>query len=270
MIEEHDKFYSRPKHIEKLIVDNMSSTKRLENFLSDDEIIQLLTIFKKGKKLNSTESAAQLVDDLINDDNIEQSKKLQTRPDLIINTTAALNWDKGTSEVLESKLRKVIPNFEVVGGKFYLNQGSFKLHTDSGADRNHPIYKIFTIPLKFDKNIDIYTPTFNQYWLGSATRFLRGSKDVIESKALQYVQDYEKVPLYNLTYKEFDKKDYNNLSHIDIENLWGFSLESMNKWKKGDIFVIDRAKIHASCDYGIKHKTSKIFMTIVTKLKDYE
>jgi len=262
----YNNFLRRPEHIEKLIVENMSSTRRLESFISNDEINRLLNIFKKAKKSNYKDSNKQMVDDLLNNDDIIASNHFETLPNLVINTTAALNWDNGTSEVLESKLRKEVSDFEVVGGKFYLNQGSFKLHTDSGSDENTPIYKIFTIPLRFDNSLDIFTPVFDQYWLGSCARFMRGS-ELLQNNTHLCIQDYENAPIFNLTNKDFDKNDYEYLSHIHYENLWGFSIESKNKWKKGDIFVIDRAKIHSSCDYGLRKTTSKIFMTIVTKLK---
>lgn len=269
-MKKYPKFQRRPEHIEKAIINNISPTRRLENFLSDDDINGLIRIFKKAKKSNHIDSVKQMVDDLLNDDDIFASTKIDYKPDyskkLTVNYTAALNWNNGTSEILENKLRQHYPDFEVVGGKFYLNQGSFKLHTDSGSDKNAIIYKIFTIPLMFDPSIDIFTPVYNQYWLGSCARFLRGSNSH-ENNTHQCIQDYEKAPIFNFTGKEFPDKDYKNLSHILKSNLYGFSIESMNKWKLGDIFVIDRAKIHSSCDFSKINKTSKLFMTIVTKLK---
>lgn len=263
MIREHNKFVSRPKHVEEKIIKTLSPTKRLENLITSDEVIQLLKIFQKAKKTDNNTASSQLMDDLLNNDDISQPVKMRTRPSDLIQCAASLNWDRGVSEILENKLRKVIPDFDIVGGMFYLNNGSFKLHTDSGSDPNSVIYKIFTIPLKFENNMDIYTPVFNQYWLGSAARFERGA-DLIENNTHQNITNYIDSPIYDLTNKDFDKKDYKNLSHIPLESLWGFSLESKNKWKVGDVFVIDRAKIHTSCDFS-KNKTSpKFFITIVT------
>jgi len=269
----YPKFQRRSREIEEKIIANMSPTRRLENFLSEKDISSLIDIFKKAKKSNHIDSVTQMVDDLLDDDDILASTHISYKPDyskkLTVNYTAALNWNNGTADILESKLREYYPNFEVVGGKFYLNQGSFKLHTDSGSDKNAVIYKIFTIPLMFDPSVDIYTPVYNQYWLGSCARFLRGSNGH-ENNTHQCIQEYEKAPIFNFTRKEFPEEDYKHLSHMLRSNLYGFSLESMNKWKLGDIFVIDRAKIHSSCDFSKVNNTSKLFMTIVTKLKDYD
>ena len=81
------------------------------------------------------------MDDLLNNDDISQPVKMRTRPSDLIQCAASLNWDRGVSgKILENKLRKVIPDFDIVGGMFYLNNGSFKLHTDSGSDPNSVIY----------------------------------------------------------------------------------------------------------------------------------
>lgn len=269
-MKDYPKFQRRPREIEDAIVANMSPTRRLANFLSKDDISCLISIFKKAKKSNHIDSVTQMVDDLLDDDDIFASTNIDYKPDyskkLTVNYTAALNWNNGVSDILENKLREFYPDFEVVGGKFYLNQGSFKLHTDSGSDKNSIIYKIFTIPLLFDDRIDIFTPVFNQYWLGSCARFLRGSNGH-ENNTHQCIQDYEDAPIFNFTGKDFPETDYNHLSHILRDNLYGFSIESHNKWNLRDIFVIDRAKIHSSCDFSKLNNTSKLFMTIVTKLK---
>jgi len=266
MIREHLKFKSRPKEVEQKIIESLSPTKTLNNVLDVQDISELTKIFKKAKKSNSSDASQQLLDDLLNNDDLYESEKLNSKPTDTIQCAAALNWNQGVSEILNHKLEKVIDDFEVVGGMFYVNNGSFKLHTDSGTDPNSVIYKIFTIPLKFNTNTPIYTPVFNQYWLGSAARFEKGSKAIHNNTHLN-VTDYENDPIYNLTYKDYDLKDYENLSHINLDSLWGFSLESKNKWNVGDIFIIDRAKIHASCDFS-KHKTApKFFMTIVTTKK---
>lgn len=266
MIREHLKFKSRPKEVEQKIISSLSPTTNISSLLDKQDISELTKIFQKAKKSNSSDSSQQLLDDLLNNDDLYESKNLNSKPSDTIQCAAALNWNQGVSEILDHKLQKYVDDFEVVGGMFYVNNGSFKLHTDSGTDPNSLIYKIFTIPLKFNPNIDIYTPVFNQYWLGSAARFERGTNS-INNNTHQNIIDYENEPIYNLTHKEFNLEDYKNLSHIPIESLWGFSLESKNKWKTGDVFIIDRAKIHASCDFS-KHKTApKFFMTIVTTRK---
>ncbi len=148
-MKDYPKFQRRPREIEDAIVANMSPTRRLANFLSKDDISCLISIFKKAKKSNHIDSVTQMVDDLLDDDDIFASTNIDYKPDyskkLTVNYTAALNWNNGVSDILENKLREFYPDFEVVGGKFYLNQGSFKLHTDSGSDKNSIIYKIFTM-----------------------------------------------------------------------------------------------------------------------------
>ena len=50
MIREHNKFVSRPSDVEKKIIKTLSHTKRLENFITDDDVKQLLKIFQKQKQ----------------------------------------------------------------------------------------------------------------------------------------------------------------------------------------------------------------------------
>jgi len=266
MIREHNKFKRRPKDIEEKIKDSLGPTQTLNNILDNQDIKELTKIFQKAKKSNSNDSSKQLLDDLLNDEDLYESESLNSRPTDTIQCAAALNWNQGVSEILNHKLNKYVKDFKVVGGMFYVNNGSFKLHTDSGTDPNSVIYKIFTIPLRFNSKIPIYTPVFNQYWLGSAARFERGS-NLIQNNTHQNIVEYEKEPIFNLTHQEFNTDDYKNLSHISLESLWGFSLESKNRWNVGDVFVIDRAKIHASCDFSKNKTAPKFFMTIVT-IKD--
>ena len=266
MSKKYAKFKRRPEHIEQKIVEKLSNTKTLYNILDKQDILGLLKIFQKAKKSNSDDSSQQLIDDLLDNEDLFESTNLKSKPTDTIQCTASLNWNQGVSEILEKKLRKHIEDFEIVGGQFYLNNGSFKLHTDSGADPNSVIYKLFTIPLKFKTDMTIYTPVFNQYWLGSAARFERNAT-VIQNNTHQNITNYASNPIFNLTHQNFPLKDYKNLSHINYQTLWGFSLESKNKWNLGDIFIIDRAKVHTSCDFSKEQNASKFFMTIVTTLK---
>ena len=116
MIREHEKFKSSPKKIEQKILEGMSPTKRLNNFLDSSEISELYKIFQKAKKSNSSDASQQLLDDLLNNEDILESKKLESRPTDTIQCAAALNWHQGVSEILQHKLEKEVEDFKVVGG----------------------------------------------------------------------------------------------------------------------------------------------------------
>jgi len=144
---------------------------------------------------------------------------------------------------------------------------SFQIHADSGYN-NNLVYKGIIIPLECTKGSTVF---FNNYWYGDGAKFVRGQDPfeniVDQEKQLsskdQRVTNY--IDIINFNNKSFDPKLYQQyLTHIPYDNLHGLTIDTIARWKAGDVIVFDRNQLHCASN----EHDRKIGISIFTNLID--
>ena len=263
-------FSKRPKQIEDIIINRWERSRVHEDVFTLDETKRLIEIFKKAPKAGAGLTFYKMFDDCLNSDDFENTFK---KPKIGAQSTACsapVCWDEGSKEILDPILKKCIGDYKIIGGKFNLSIGPYRLHTDSGRDPYSKIYKQIIIPLHWDTKLDVYSILYDQRWTGCQARFQRGiadtSDEAFKTPTHMTIKHYETSDIYNLTNKAFNEDDYNSYcTHIDRESLWGFSIELPAKWKKQSLIAYERSVIHSSCHFAQKNLKSKLFLTLVTE-----
>ncbi len=163
---------------------------------------------------------------------------------------------KGVVETfVQNKLSPQLGSFERHGGSYFLTPEPFHVHNDSGKaeemqERFFP-FKNILIPLVSSSEASpFYTVFFKQRSLGEASHFWRGEKFSDQTPLYNHkVTDYGK--LLHFTNEPFqDEAHSRHLSHLDVDCLWGLSLESLIHWQEGDVIVFDCSQLHASNNFS--------------------
>lgn len=267
-------FTKRDPEVEEFLANQEQPSKVKHKVFTKLQTKQLLSIFKKAPKAGPEITHYKMFDDCLNSDDFEDTFSSYPRiGEVSTACSAPCMWNEGTSEVVDPILKNLIGDYKLIGGKFNLTLGPYRLHTDSGKHSHSKIYKQIIIPLLWDVKVPVYTMLFNQRWTGSQARFQRGvpakSEEKFETATHLTVTDYENSDIKHLTSKPFDVDDYNNyLTHINYESLWGFSIELAATWKPQSLIYYDRSVIHSSCHFANSQLSSKLFLTLVTEYPD--
>lgn len=265
-------FGRRPPEVEKEIMNRWEDSKVHQNVFTTDETKQLVSIFKKAPKAGAELTFYKMFDDCLNSEGFENTFK---RPQMGAQATACsapVCWDEGAKEILDPVLRKCIGDYKIVGGKFNLALGPYRLHTDSGRIPESKIYKQIIIPLMWDTKLPVHTLLYDQRWTGCQARFQRGILDTDEkftTPTHMTIKNYEKEPIFNLTYEPFNEEDYGKYcTHINRDSLWGFSIELAAKWEPQSLIAYDRCVIHSADHFANAKLKNKLFLTLVTEQAD--
>lgn len=269
----YDFFSRRPKEVESFMIDRWEPSRLHTKVFSKEETNALISIFKKAPKAGAGLTFYKMFDDCLNSDTFENTF---TRPKVGSQSTACsapCMWDEGTKELVDPILRNIIGDYKLIGGKFNLTLGPYRLHTDSGKDPESKIYKQIIIPLHWNNKLPVYTMLFDQRWTGCQARFQRGveigSNEKFETPTHMTITDYESSDIFNLRNSPFNEEEYNKyLTHIKYESLHGFSIELAAKWEPQCLISYDRAVIHSSCHFAEKNLKNKLFLTLVTEHPD--
>ena len=275
-----DFFSTRPPEIDKQIIDSWEPSKVYQNAFTSDETKRLINIFKKAPKAGSGIKFYKMFDDCLEANNFENTYMNpkfgeQSFKDAGSSTacSAPVCWEE-SKEILDPILRKCIGDYKMIGGKFNLTLGPYRLHTDTGKNPESKIFKQIIIPIHWNENLPVYTMLFDQRWTGCQARFQRGVYDAgdfekFESPSHMTIVDYENSDIHNVTSKPFDEGDYKKyLTHINYESLFGFSLELAAKWEPQSLIAYDRSVIHSSCHFAERSLKNKLFLTLVTEQAD--
>ena len=266
-------FTRRPESVESYMMDRWEPSAVHEEVFTPDETKQLLAIFKKAPKAGAELTFYKMFDDCLNSDDFEDTYKGFRPGQTATACSGPCMWDEGTSEIVHPKLQKLIGDYKLIGGKFNLTLGPYRLHTDSGRYPDSKIYKQIIIPLVWDNKLPVYSMLFDQRWTGCQARFQKGvelgSEEKFETPTHITVTDYENSDIFNLRDSAFDIDDYNKyLTHITYDALWGFSIELAAKWTPQSLISYDRSVIHSSCHFAEKNLKNKLFLTLVTEHPD--
>ncbi len=230
----------------KIIIDNLRDPYSLENFLSQDEVNELIDLYK----------------------NRDNKVHKNTGP-----VTSELKDDFETIPILKTvfeKIKNEVGDCVIYTGFFFYVQQPHIIHNDD--DKLGPIvYKAFTLPLELEYNIRDedhlypYLCMFDQYYLDGPSKFFGGSKIDIPTFYNKQVYEYSRV--MNKSSEPFDafaRQKY--LTHLKPFWLEGLSFNSAHLWKPGNAIVFDCVRLHCASnflDLGIK---SKLGLSIFTAL----
>ena len=219
---------------------------------------------QKINKIKINEGECLVIKRFLNKNQIKKIQELYKDLPLEINNKRQRilkkKWPKNflpeLQKIFINKLMKEIGPFKLDNPKtkegfssFGLFQESYKpvnLHVDTGFNFKKIIFKQFLLPLSSKGE----TVVFKNKFYGCSTTF---SINPSELRA----KGYNKRSSKHLTIfkgKNFDKKKHSKyLKHESIKNLKGLEIDTIYKWKLGEIFIFNRSQLHCSSS-NIKHK----------------
>lgn len=165
-----------------------------------------------------------------------------------------------------SFLKSQIGDFDLRFAHYFQTNNPHIIHNDDDFDYPQ-IYKAFVIPLRFSPdNTSTELVVFNQSYFDGPSKFM---KDEDTSKFPVYyntfVTDYSNV--HDLDDKGIDESIQKKLTHLRPTWLEGLSVESIVNQSIGDIIMFDSAKLHCATDFRQLQITSKLALSIFTKIK---
>ena len=177
------------------------------------------------------------------------------------------NYNKSLDEMYISKLKEVLGEFEMdnlktdkgedLFGLFHESFSPLKLHVDSGFGDKDIIFKQVVTPLSPIGE----TVIFQNRWYENSTSFTI-DEDELKFKPGPGQNERSRE---HLGTQEFDKTIHQKyLTHIDINNLNGLTVELVYQWQVGESLIMDRSHIHCSSSNIVK---KKLGLTTFTKRK---
>jgi hypothetical protein len=229
----------------EIIVNNLTTPYVVENFLSSDDIGELIEIY----------------------DHRQNKIQKHTGP-----VTSELRDDFDSIPVLKSIKEKILAEVgecEIYTGFYFNVIQPHIIHNDD--DKQGPVvYKAFTLPLKIEMLDDVEPkyPSlcfFDQYYLEGPSKFFKGATVNIKEYYNTIVYDYKDV--HNLSNTPFDVNVYQEyLSHLKLSWLDGLSFNSAHTWKPGNAIVFDCVRLHAASNFTKQGIKSKLGISIFTQL----
>ena len=175
------------------------------------------------------------------------------------------NYNKELDKIYFNKIKDVLGDFKMdtlknengddYYGLFHESFSPLPLHVDSGFSENDIIYKQVVTPLSSFGD----TVIFKNRWYGRSTSFTINEEDLGHKPKLGQNDRSNK----HLGEKVFDKEIYQKyLTHIDINNLKGLTVELIYNWKIGETLIMDRSHIHSA---STRINEKKLGLTTFTK-----
>ena len=177
------------------------------------------------------------------------------------------NYNKSLDKMYISKLKEVLGEFKMDNlksdkgedflGLFHESFSPLKLHVDSGFEDKDIIFKQVVTPLS---PIGA-TVIFKNKWYKKSTSF------TIDEEELKFkpAPGQNERSREHLGKGEFDREIHQKyLTHIDINNLNGLTVELVYQWQVGETLIMDRSHIHCSSS---KIVNKKLGLTTFTKKK---
>lgn len=223
----------------------------LADVLSADDIIQIQELYHRySDKLTTIRRA----------ENLGKKNNIINVPD---------NEFHLVDNIINSKLNLLPFLYESIN--FYTIQNPYHLHSDTGKNNNIG-YQQGVIPLSvLPANSTAYTVIFNERVYFSS-EYAPIDKRVLKSPSYE---PFYNIGTWDTTYYEGWADEY-RISDDDCKLIWGtewehwkdcykgFSINTIYKWKVGDILLFDRSLLHASSLLhvnGVDVKSGLLFLT---------
>lgn len=221
------------------IIQTFSEPVSIENFISEEEITELIKEFNSSK---------------------EKIHK-NTGP-----VTVNIDFSKQPFQKLLEKIKTIVGNVEITAGFFFYTETPHIIHNDDTFELPR-VFKGITIPLEYTGGTRYpYLCFFHQYYLGGPAKFFKGGIDFPEHYN-KHVYEYSNVE--NLSTNKIPEVVYNlYLDHLNPKWLEGLSFDRAMPWKPGNVLVFDSVRLHCASNFIKQGIKSKLGISIFTKLSD--
>jgi hypothetical protein len=174
-------------------------------------------------------------------------------------------WKETEIRILGARMRELVGDFEVWGGNYFKTYAPYYPHVDTGENIKLASYKNLLFPLAQEGEGETHLVLFKQRYFGDNTLFYRSGKSLspaitqsgalFDYSSIMYLEDGPAVSTELLE---------GVLSHLNPEDLTGFSVDRVLPWKVGACYIFDSAQIHCAGNFrkaGIKSKTGLSIFT---------
>jgi hypothetical protein len=232
----------------------------IENFLSDEQVKYLVTMFEAHKD---------------NEVNPTERKVYKNTGPITLDIRSRIN-DPVMSNIL-TKIKSVIGHYEITAGFFFQTNYPHIIHNDDLFQLPDGIYRAITLPLKINRTVEsTEIPKlcfFDQFYFHGPSKFFKGGQDRnIATYYNQLIYDYTNVDGL-LDYNAISEETRQQLlSHLEPQWLDGLSLHSALPWNIGSALIFDSTRLHAASDFrkiGVESKLAiSIFTSIPAEVKE--
>ena len=207
----------------------------VENFISQDDINELIEIYEHGNKTHKV-----------------------TGP-LTVDVKDCLEHD--VFKRILAGIQTEIGPFEITAGLFFKTNYPHIIHNDDTFELPDSVYKAITIPLYVEGQGVPKLCFFDQHYFHGPAKFFNGSMNVPTYYNSQ-LYDYSNV---DGTVSESFVDTNRYFTHLNPRWLQGLSLHSAIDWIPTQAIIFDSVRLHCASDFrqlGIK---SKLGLSIFTK-----
>lgn len=164
---------------------------------------------------------------------------------------------------LLGRLKLAIGEYEITAAFFFRTNYPHIIHNDDTFELPDGVYRGITVPLKVYGSDQLPKLCFfDQFYYHGPAKFFKGSND-IPTYYNKQVYDYTDVD--GITDIEFEDND-KLFTHLKPQWLEGLSLHSSIPWKPTTAIVFDSVRLHCASDFRQLGITSKLGISIFTKL----
>jgi hypothetical protein len=228
-----------------LIASNLRDPFTVENFLTPDEINELIEMYDNDmSKIHKNTGPVTT----------ELKDQFKTHP-LLKN--------------IHNRLQEKVGECGVYTALHFNVKFPHIIHNDD--DKLGPVvYKAMTLPLRieYEEGVsDVYPSLcmFDQYYLEGPAKFFGGTTKEIPSFYNEPVYEYSQVQ--NKSLVSFDPATYKKyLTHLQPFWLNGLSLKSTHVWKPGNAIIFDAVRLHCASDFKTQGIKSKLGLSVFTYL----
>lgn len=213
----------------------------IDDFITKDEIAYLIDVFNK-------------VDDKLH--------KL-TGP-----ITSDLDFSDPVLADIQKRIAKVIGEFTVTSAFFFKTTTPHIIHNDDTFPLPTGVYKGINLPLLIERDPGTKgTPKlcfFDQFYFHGPAKFFNGN-DYFPTHYNKQIYEYSDVDgKVSEPFDEDLRRKY--LSHLKREWLEGLSLWGMIDWVPGSALFFDSTRLHCASNFKKMGITSKLAISIFTKV----
>lgn len=214
------------------------------NFISDEEVRYLISIYKNTDTKNSP-----LVYKNTGPVTLDLEPYLQ---DTVIRS-------------ILKKIKTIIGNYEITAGFFFETDYPHIIHNDDTFELPSKVFKAINIPLEFHGNIQAVPKLcfFDQCYFHGPAKFFSGDKEIptYYNKQVYDYSDVENLVDGSVTIELYQKY----FTHLKPSWLNGLSLKSVIDQHIGSAIIFDSVRLHCSNDFRRQGIESKLALSIFTK-----
>jgi hypothetical protein len=216
----------------------------ISNFISEDEIKHLLSIYKNASSKNSP---------------------------LVYKNTGPVTLDlypymqDSVIDAMIKKIKTIIGDYEITASFFFETDYPHIIHNDDTFELPSGVFKAINIPLEFQGNYDSVPKLcfFDQCYFHGPAKFFHGDNEI---PTYYNKQIYDYMDVKNLVDSPIGIELYQKyFTHLKPAWLNGLSLKTVIDQHIGSAIIFDSVRLHCSNDFRRQGIKSKIALSIFTK-----